>query len=462
MTLAGFARGRRVNVYTGSPSGPREPPWQKLRQLPVVGRAADWGMGGRAVSRTHAAGRRAHRGPEGHRVRLPVLRRRLRPGRLHARRRARRHRGQPALADQPGHAVPEGLGVAASSSSSPAACTKVRYRRPGRHRVGGARPRDGDGHDRRARHRRPRERLAGRRRRGLDASTARSASPTSAARRSTTRRTTSSRRPSPRWARCRSRTRPAYDTPPRSPVWGPRSGAAAPPIPAGPPERRLHPDPGLVHGRGAPGRLPLGDEGARARREDHPRRPALLAARARWPTCTCRSARARDIAFLGGLIRHVLETESYFKDYVLDYTNAATIVNEDFQDTEDLGGLFCGFDPETGAYDRARGCTRAARSPPPAGQREHSTQSFEDKHRRGDDDRRGRARRDAAAPALRPQHPAPPLRALHARDGRAHLRHLAGAIPRGRRDADRQLRPRAHDARSATPSAGRSTPPACR
>ena len=32
-----------------------------------------------------------------------------------------------------------------------------------------------------------------------------------------------------RWARCRSRTRPAYDTRARSPVWGPRSGAAAPP-----------------------------------------------------------------------------------------------------------------------------------------------------------------------------------------------------------------------------------------
>ncbi len=74
------------------------------------------------------------------------------------------------------------------------------------------------------------------------ASTARSASPISAARRSTTRRTTSSRRPSRRWAPCRSRTRPAYDTPARSPVWGPRSGAAAPPrFLQDLPERRLHP-----------------------------------------------------------------------------------------------------------------------------------------------------------------------------------------------------------------------------
>src|SRR3981189_2577599 len=58
-----------------------------------------------------------------------------------------------------------------------------------------------------------------------------------------------------------------------------------------------------------------------------------------------------DIAFLGGLIRHVLETESYFKEHVLNYTNAATIVNEDFRDTEDLGGFFSGFDPSDHTYD---------------------------------------------------------------------------------------------------------------
>ena len=44
-----------------------------------------------------------------------------------------------------------------------------------------------------------------------------------------------------------------------------------------------------------------------------------------------------DIAFLGGLIRHVIETESYFKDYVLHYTNASTIINEHFQDTDRHG-----------------------------------------------------------------------------------------------------------------------------
>src|SRR5260370_5589864 len=46
-----------------------------------------------------------------------------------------------------------------------------------------------------------------------------------------------------------------------------------------------------------------------------------------------------DIAFLGGIINHVLRTEAYFREYVLAYTNAATIITEEFRDTEDLDGL---------------------------------------------------------------------------------------------------------------------------
>jgi formate dehydrogenase major subunit len=36
-----------------------------------------------------------------------------------------------------------------------------------------------------------------------------------------------------------------------------------------------------------------------------------------------------DVAFLGGLIRYVIEHERYFRDYVVPYTNAATIVSEE-------------------------------------------------------------------------------------------------------------------------------------
>ncbi len=60
-----------------------------------------------------------------------------------------------------------------------------------------------------------------------------------------------------------------------------------------------------------------------------------------------------DIAFLGGIINYVLQNELDFREYVVAYTNAASIVSEDFQDAEDLEGLFSGFDPETRTYDPA-------------------------------------------------------------------------------------------------------------
>src|SRR3712207_5438131 len=52
-----------------------------------------------------------------------------------------------------------------------------------------------------------------------------------------------------------------------------------------------------------------------------------------------------DIAFLGGLIRYVIENEKCFREYVVNYTNAATIINDDFRDTEDLDGVFSGLQP---------------------------------------------------------------------------------------------------------------------
>ena len=58
-----------------------------------------------------------------------------------------------------------------------------------------------------------------------------------------------------------------------------------------------------------------------------------------------------DIAFLGGIINHVLEKELYFREYVLAYTNASTIISEDFADTEDLAGVFSGLDREHRTYD---------------------------------------------------------------------------------------------------------------
>ena len=59
-----------------------------------------------------------------------------------------------------------------------------------------------------------------------------------------------------------------------------------------------------------------------------------------------------DVVLLGALINYVIANELWFHDFVVPYTNAATLVSEDFRDTEDLEGLFSGFDPDTGKYDK--------------------------------------------------------------------------------------------------------------
>jgi formate dehydrogenase major subunit len=58
-----------------------------------------------------------------------------------------------------------------------------------------------------------------------------------------------------------------------------------------------------------------------------------------------------DIVFLGAIVNHILTHGREFREYVEAYTNAAAIIDEGFRDTEDLDGLFSGFDPEKRAYD---------------------------------------------------------------------------------------------------------------
>lgn len=55
-----------------------------------------------------------------------------------------------------------------------------------------------------------------------------------------------------------------------------------------------------------------------------------------------------DIAFLGGLIRWLIENNRYFHEYVVNYTNAGTIIGTEYQDTEDLDGVFSGLMEYTG------------------------------------------------------------------------------------------------------------------
>jgi len=58
-----------------------------------------------------------------------------------------------------------------------------------------------------------------------------------------------------------------------------------------------------------------------------------------------------DLLFLGGLIRYVLENKKEFREYVIHYTNAASILPEDFKGAEDLGGVFSGWDAKNRKYD---------------------------------------------------------------------------------------------------------------
>jgi len=58
-----------------------------------------------------------------------------------------------------------------------------------------------------------------------------------------------------------------------------------------------------------------------------------------------------DILFLGGIINYILQNDLAFKDYVIPFTNAANILREDFRDTEDLDGVFSGWNAEEKKYD---------------------------------------------------------------------------------------------------------------
>ncbi len=78
-----------------------------------------------------------------------------------------------------------------------------------------------------------------------------------------------------------------------------------------------------------------------------------------------------DIVFLGALIKYAAEKlatmlagiegrdrstwsdrERFFHDYLTRYTNAPTLVNDQYKDAEDLGGLFCGFNADKRSYDQ--------------------------------------------------------------------------------------------------------------
>jgi len=78
-----------------------------------------------------------------------------------------------------------------------------------------------------------------------------------------------------------------------------------------------------------------------------------------------------DIVFLGAIINHVINskrwnTDSFFKEYVVNYTNAAMLISPDFKDTEDLNGVFSGLSEDGKAYSNASWSYQRNPAPKPA------------------------------------------------------------------------------------------------
>ena len=125
-----------------------------------------------------------------------------------------------------------------------------------------------------------------------------------------------------------------------------------------------------------------------------------------------------DIVFLGGVISYLLANDKIQHEYVKNYTDFTFIVREDFAFNE---GLYSGYNAEKHSYDKTTwdyeiGADGYVQDGP-----------------------------DARAPALRLSADEAALRALHARDGGARLRHAAGEVPADLRDDCLDRHPDARD-----------------
>lgn len=78
-----------------------------------------------------------------------------------------------------------------------------------------------------------------------------------------------------------------------------------------------------------------------------------------------------DILFLGAIINHVINSERwnsdpFFKEYVVNYTNAAKLVNSGYKDTEDLDGVFSGMAKDGKSYSNETWSYQRGPKPAPA------------------------------------------------------------------------------------------------
>ena len=70
--------------------------------------------------------------------------------------------------------------------------------------------------------------------------------------------------------------------------------------------------------------------------------------------CPLRSG--TDVAFIGGIIKYVIDDmlatdwANYNKTYLVEYTNASYLVDEKYQGPDELNGLFSGYNSEKRSY----------------------------------------------------------------------------------------------------------------
>jgi len=78
-----------------------------------------------------------------------------------------------------------------------------------------------------------------------------------------------------------------------------------------------------------------------------------------------------DIAFYGGMMKYILDNNLCHREYVIHFTNAATLLVPEFKGPADLDGLFSGFMDDDqdgfGTYNRRPGNTKPMRQVPPSG-----------------------------------------------------------------------------------------------
>lgn len=63
-----------------------------------------------------------------------------------------------------------------------------------------------------------------------------------------------------------------------------------------------------------------------------------------------------DIAYLGAIIKYIIDNKLYDEDYILNFTNAQYKISKDFKFEE---GLFSGFDAETKNINLIAGLTNS-------------------------------------------------------------------------------------------------------